>query len=42
MTLLREEWEDPDWIHPVQDRVQWLALVKTALTFRFHKMRSIS
>jgi hypothetical protein len=42
MTLLREEWEAADWIHPARARVQWLALVKTALTFRFHKIRSIS
>jgi hypothetical protein len=30
-----------DWIHLAQDTVQWQALMKTKLVFRYHKIPEI-
>jgi hypothetical protein len=34
MDLTEIEWENVDWIHLVQDRDQWRALVNTVMSFR--------
>jgi hypothetical protein len=31
-------WDGMDWSDLAQDRDQWRALVKTVMTFGFHKM----
>jgi hypothetical protein len=36
--ILEIGWDGVEWIVMAQDRDQWWALVKTVLTFRFHKM----
>jgi hypothetical protein len=33
MDLRGIRWGDMDWIHPIQDRDQWRALVNTAMNF---------
>jgi hypothetical protein len=39
MYLKEIEWEGVEWMHLVQDRNQWWAVVYTVQTFRFHKSR---
>jgi hypothetical protein len=34
-------WESVDWIHLVQDRDQWKALVDMIRNFGFHKRQGI-
>jgi hypothetical protein len=34
MDLEEIRWSDMDWLHPVQDRDQWLALVNTEMNIR--------
>jgi hypothetical protein len=42
-TDLREiALERVNWIHPLQDRDRWRALVNTVMNLRVHKMRGIS
>jgi hypothetical protein len=38
MDVREIEWGGMDWIHLVQDRNQWKALVNTVIKFGFHKM----
>jgi hypothetical protein len=42
MDLKQIGYESADWIHPVQDRVQWRAPVNTIMDFGLHKTRGIS
>jgi hypothetical protein len=35
-------WKGVDWMHLVQDRDQWRAIVNTVMNLRVHKRRGMS
>jgi hypothetical protein len=35
-------WEDVDWIHLAQNRIQWRAVVKTAMNMGFEVLISVT
>jgi hypothetical protein len=42
MDLREIMWIDVDWIHLIQERDQWLALVNMVMNLQSHKSREIS